>query len=60
MPEEDYSMWSFWREKYGHVVALTDYYPRLLERRVDLQLAVASIRNGEGIIDSIMECEGRE
>ena len=55
MPEENYNMWRYWRDKYGYVLGLTDYYPKLVEDRKDLQMAIAMIENGERIIDSIME-----
>jgi len=55
MPEENYNMWRYWRDKYGHVLGLADYYPKLVEDRKDLQMAIAMIENGERIIDSVME-----
>ncbi len=53
--DAEIQMWSFWETAYGPMKALEDYYPALLEARPDLQASVTMIKNGERIINSIME-----
>jgi len=55
MMKLDDDMWSYWQNKYGPVLALEDYYPKYVESNLQLQLAIAMIKNGERLIDSIME-----
>ena len=59
MDEQDqpFSMWSYWRDKKGIAEALEDYYSHLLASSGELQHALFLIRNGERLINSIMEEE---
>jgi len=53
MSEELY-MWSYWKEKRGTSEAVELDYPILLESSIELQQALAMVKNGERAIDSIM------
>jgi len=59
MDEQDQPlhMWSYWRDKKGIVEALEDYYSQLLASSGELQHALTLIKNGERLINSIMEKE---
>ena len=53
-------MWDYWRDKYGYVDALQDYYPEQLQDP-RLVLAVAQIRNAHASINAVMaELEATE
>lgn len=48
-------MWSYWRDKKGIAEALEDYYSQLLASSGELQHALFLIKNGERLINSVME-----
>ena len=53
--EQQIGMWSYWRDKYGPVVALKDYYAGVLAEDPMLQRAVAQIQDAEWTINHRME-----
>lgn len=53
--DNPFHMWDYWQGKYGSIEALKDYYPETLKARVDLQVAISMIQNGERVVNSIME-----
>lgn len=46
--------WDYWRNKYGYVEALTDYFPNLLKEDSILRYALAQMRATEILIDTHM------
>lgn len=56
-----YTMWGYWRDKYGSpVVALESQYAATLENDLRLQQAVAMVKNGELLIDTLMQEKAAE
>lgn len=59
--DANYDMWGYWNDKNGPIEALEVYYPNTLKNSQELQQAIAMIKNGERLINSIMwgmdECE---
>lgn len=49
------SIWEYWRDKYGHLEALKDYYPEILTENEQIKIAVAQIKNAKIVIDHIMK-----
>ena len=50
---EPFHMWPYWRDKYGHLDAVKDYFAEELKSNVELQQAVAMVKNGERLIDTL-------
>jgi hypothetical protein len=48
-------MWNYWRDKYGRLAALKEYYPNLLKSRDDLRQSVAQVENANRAIDAVMD-----
>lgn len=54
MSDAELRSWRYWRDKYGRVEALLEYFPKLLASDPRLSLAVAQIQNAEAAIDARM------
>lgn len=46
--------WRYWRDKYGEIEALREYYPATLANNLVLQAAVAQVELGLRAINSVM------
>jgi len=55
MSNECVDMWSYYRDKYGVSTALENYFEGLCRQNIDLQVALAQIKNAERAINTIME-----
>ena len=61
MPEYDdehVPMWPYYRDKYGHKEALEGQYHKELAADIQLQMALAQLKNAEMLIDTLMEKKG--
>ena len=54
MSDAELKMWSYWRDKHGIVVALEDYFEIIYSENIDLQVALAQLKNAERAINFIM------
>lgn len=52
--DASYDMWGYWYDKNGPVEAVEVYYPNTLKNSHELQQAIAMIKNGERLVNSIM------
>ncbi len=46
--------WEYWKEEYGHIETLKEFYPETLETDIRLQQAVAQVENAYAAIDQRM------
>ena len=53
--DNDPLMWPYWRDKYGYIVALRDYYPAKAEDNLEISAALAQIKAAERVIDAVMK-----
>ncbi len=53
MTDSDFHMWSYWREKYGVLNGALEYYPLFCKENTEAAQAIAMIKNGERILDSL-------
>ena len=63
-PNSSMRMWSYWRDKYGTVTALQDYYPALLADDPVIRTAAANIEINRAAVElrmtSLREAHGDE
>lgn len=55
MSDSDFHMWRYWKEDNGYVRALEGYYPQTLHENAEVAQALAMIKNGQRVLDSIFE-----
>ena len=60
MASEDFTMWSYWKDRSSVADAFETHYPSTMKENIQLQLALAQIRAAELVIDTFMKQKQEE